>query len=214
MRLMIANSVVRLAALVLVAGPVAAQTSVGTGAGAFQMNDQIALEVEGDTQFTHTFTVGPGPALVLPVIGPIALAGVRRGEAEAYLTQQLGRYVKNPVVHAKVLVRLAVLGEVEHAGFYAVPAAAVVSDALMAAGGLTKDARLSGARIERGSQALWAGDALQEAVARGMTVEGMGLRTGDRIIVPKRGDAETTIRIIGMLAGIPAAIFVATRVIH
>jgi len=207
------KTIVRLAALMLLAGPAVAQTASGGGAAtsAFQPNDQILLEVEGDSQFTHAFTVGAGPALMLPVIGPIPLTGVRRAQVETYLTQQLKRYMKNPVIHAKVLVRLSVLGEVEHPGFYPVAADAPLSDALMAAGGPTKDAKFTGTRIDRIGRDGVAGSDLQEAIARGATVDGMGLRSGDQIIVPKRHDSESTFRIIGILAGIPAAILIATH---
>src|SRR6184192_249511 len=201
----------RLAALMLLAGPVA-QTATGAATSDFQINDQILLEVEGDSQFTHAFTVGAGPALMLPVIGPIPLAGVRRSQVEPYLTQQLKRYMKDPVVHAKVLVRLSVLGEVEHPGFYPVAADAPVSDALMAAGGPTKEAKFTGTRIDRIGRDGVSGSDLQEAIARGATVDGMGLRSGDQIFVPRRHDSESTFRILGILAGIPAAILIATHI--
>jgi protein involved in polysaccharide export with SLBB domain len=208
---MIQRMVVRLLALLLVTSPLAGQSATGAPQSEFAVGDQILLEVEGDTQFTHTFSVGPGPALLLPVIGAIPLAGVPRAQVEAYLSEQLGRYMKNPVVHAKVMVRLGVLGEVEHPGYYAVAAGAVVSDALMAAGGPTKDAKFTAARIEREGKGLYTGNAFQDAFAHGMTVEGLGLRTGDRIVVPRRADAESKWRIIGILMGIPAAILVATQ---
>jgi len=206
--------VVRLLAMLLLTSPLAGQTATRVPQGDFELGDQILLEVEGDSQFTHVFSVGVGPALTLPVIGAIPLSGVRRVDVEAYLGQQLARYMKNPMVHAKVLVRLGVLGEVEHPGYYAVAAGAVVSDALMAAGGPTKDAKFTAARIERGGKGLYEGNAFQDAFARGMTVEGLGLRTGDRIIVPRRTDAEAKWRIIGIIVGIPAAILVATQLHH
>jgi len=198
--------VVRLLALLLITSPLAGQTAPQAPQGDFEQGDQILLEVEGDTQFTRSFSVGPGPALTLPVIGVIPLKGVRRADVETYLSQQLGRYVKNPVVHAKVMVRLGVLGEVEHPGFYTVFSGAVVSDALMAAGGPTKDANFTGARIERDGRGLFVGNGFQDAFTRGLTIEGMGLRTGDRIVVPRRNDTERTVRIVGILVSIPIAI--------
>lgn len=203
---MIEKLVVRLVALLLVTSPLAGQAAPQAPQSDFEPGDQILLEVEGDTQFTHAFSVGPGPALTLPVIGVIPLKGIRRAAVETYLSQQLGRYVKNPVVHAKVMVRLGVLGEVEHPGFYAVPSGAVVSDALMAAGGPTRDAKFAGARIERDGNGLLEGGAFQDAFTRGLTIDAMGLRTGDRIIVPRRGDSERTLRMLGILVSIPVAI--------
>ena len=49
--------------------------------GDFQTGDQIALVVEGEEALTHNFVVEDGPALVLPTIGKIPLAGVRIAEA-------------------------------------------------------------------------------------------------------------------------------------
>jgi len=38
------------------------------------------------------------------------------------------------------------------------------------------------------------------------------LRSGDQIFVPRRHDSESTFRILGILAGIPAAILIATHI--
>lgn len=203
---MIERTVVRLLALLVITSPLAGQTAPQALPSNFEQGDQILLEVEGDTQFTHVFSVGPGPALTLPAIGSIPLKGIRRADVETYLSQHLGRYVKHPVVHAKVLLRLGVLGEVEHPGFYTVYSGAVVSDALMAAGGPTKDANFPAAKIERDGKGLYVGNGFQDAFTRGLTIEGMGLRTGDRIVVPRRNDSERTFRIIGILVSIPVAI--------
>src|SRR5206468_10703243 len=181
---MIERMVVRLLAMLLLTSPLAGQTATRAPQGDFELGDQILLEVEGDSQFTHVFSVGAGPALTLPVIGAIPLSGVRRVDVEAYLGQQLARYMKNPMVHAKVLVRLGVLGEVEHPGYYAVAAGAVVSDALMAAGGPTKDAKFTAARIERGGKGPKEGTASQDGLGRGWMGKGWGLGPAVGICVP------------------------------
>lgn len=182
--------------------------------GGFQVGDRILLQVEGDSQFTHTFTVGPGPALSLPVIGEISLVGVRRAEVEAHLTRELARYVRDPVVHAQALIRVSIMGEVEHPGFYSLPVDAVLADALMQAGGPTREAMVSAMRIERGGKPLFGADSLQLAFTRGLTVDQVGLRDDDRFVVPRltTHDTERTWRILGIiLATIPAAIYALTR---
>src|SRR6058998_3715231 len=137
------------------------QAMAQTRATGFQVGDRILLHVEGDSALSDTFTVVAGPALRLPIIGEIALAGVRRTDLEAHLTRELGRYIKDPVVQARALIRVSVVGEVTRPGYYAVPSDLVLADALMVAGGATKDARVDRLRILRGNASLWSGNALQ-----------------------------------------------------
>jgi len=172
-----------------------------TRATAFQAGDRILLHVEGDSALTDTFTVVVGPALRLPAIGEISLAGVPRADLEAHLTRELGRYIKNPVVQARALIRVSVLGEVTRPGFYAVPIDLVLADALMLAGGATQDARVDRLRILRGNSSLWSGNDLQTAIARGATLDELGVRAGDRIQVPGQRDPESKWRIVGIIVG-------------
>ncbi len=177
----------------------------------FQVGDRILLIVEGDSALTDTFTVVAGPAVELPVIGAVSLKGVPRSGLEAHMTQQLKRYIKNPVVHARALIRLSILGAVLRPGFYAVPTDLVLADALMVAGGPTQEARVDKMHIQRGGTRLWSGEKLQAAIASGATVDALGLRAGDWIDVPKGRDTESTVRILGALVAIPVAVCVITR---
>src|SRR3954470_21613746 len=99
-----------LAAAALLAAPARAQA--GKGTTPFQVGDRILLRVEGDSALSDTFTVVAGPALRLPAIGEISLAGVPRNGLEAHLTREIGRYINDPVVQARALIRVSVVGEV------------------------------------------------------------------------------------------------------
>ena len=177
----------------------------------FQVGDRILLLVEGDTILSDTFTVVAGPAIELPVIGTLSLAGVPRTGIDDHMRRELGRYLKNSTVHARPLIRLSIQGSVTHPGFYAVPTDLVLADALMIAGGPTQEARADKLRIHRGGGAIWAGPKLQAAIARGATLEDLGLRAGDRVEVPKGRDVESTVRIVGALVTIPIALCVLTK---
>ncbi len=177
----------------------------------FQVGDRILLLVDGDSTLTDTFTVVAGPAIELPVIGTVSLAGVARSGIEDHMRRQLARYLKDPVVHARALIRLSILGAVTRPGFYAVPTDLVLADALMVAGGPTQDARVEKLRVQRGADRLWSGAKLQAAIARGATLEDLGLRAGDRIDVPRGRDVESTVRIVGALVTIPVAVCVLTK---
>ncbi len=185
-----------IAAALFTAGPAAAQAPTTD----FQVGDRVLLRVEGDSALSDTFTVVAGPALRLPAIGEVSLTGVRRADLESYLTRELSRYLKDPVVHARALIRVSVLGEVVRPGFYAVALDLVLADALMVAGGPTQDARVDRLRILRGESALWSGSRLQGAIARGSTLGDLGLRAGDRIDVPGgRRDPESKWRLAGLV---------------
>ncbi len=170
-----------------------------TRATPFQVGDRVLLYVEGDSALSDTFTVVAGPALRLPIIGEIPLAGVSRADVETHLTRELGRYIKDPVVQARALVRVSVVGQVTRPGFYAVPTDLVLADALMLAGGATQEARVDRLRILRGNSALWSGTQLQTAIAQGATLDQLGIRAGDRIQVPGQRDPESKWRIAGMV---------------
>jgi polysaccharide export outer membrane protein len=197
-------------AAALLANGVAAQAP----ATAFQVGDRILLRVEGDSALSDTFTVVAGPALRLPAIGEISLAGVRRTDLEAHLTRELGRYIKDPVVQAHALIRVSVVGEVTRPGYYAVPIDLVLADALMLAGGATKDARVDRLSILRGNSSLWSGNQLQTEIARGATLDDLGVRGGDRIQVPGQRDPESKWRIAGILVTSLATVVTVIALTH
>jgi len=179
--------------------------------GDFRVGDRILLRVEGEAELSDTFVVGPGPALVLPGFGYVPVAGVLRSEIEEHLRAQLGTVLRNPEVHAQALLRVSVQGEVVHPGYFDLPASAPLSDALMAAGGTTNSALLRRMRIERNGTALIAKDALARAIADGTTLDRANLRAGDQFVVPRRHSADETLRFLGILITVPAAVYGMTR---
>ncbi|HEX7051962.1 MAG TPA: polysaccharide biosynthesis/export family protein [Longimicrobiales bacterium] len=152
--------------------------------GDFQVGDRIVLEVLGEEMLTDSFTVAMGRVLRLPLVGDISLKGVLRSELESYLTQQIGRYLKDPQVRARSLIRISVTGAVSSPGFYVVPSESLLTDVLMMAGGPGQNADLDDIRVERGDDEIWEGDPLQQAITEGRTLDQLSLQAGDRIIVP------------------------------
>lgn len=164
--------------------------------GDFTVGDRISLIVEGEQQLTDTFPVLPGRKLVLPAIGEIPLAGVLRSELPNYLRQQIGRFVVNPTVHARSLVRVYVSGSVGKPGFYVVPSESLLSDALMAAGGPGQRSNMRQLTISRGSRVIWAGDRLQEALREGRTLDQLSLRAGDQIDLPEKRSSNAFLQVL------------------
>jgi hypothetical protein len=184
------------------------------GLGDFQSGDRILLRVEGEAQLSDTFTVGPGRELTLPQIGAVPLEGLLRAELRSRMATTLARYLKDPVVTVRPLVTVLIEGEVARPGFYALAPEQPLSEVITAAGGLTQRAKTTGMRVQRESVTIWGGGQLQQAMGRGYSLDQLNLRAGDRILVPARGDAERTMRILAVLISIPLAAFTISRIAH
>lgn len=154
--------------------------------GDFQVGDRIVLRVRGGQFISDTLVVEPGRVIRVTDIGEIPLSGVLRSELQEHLGTELARYIREPQVEAQSLIRVAIMGDVNRPGFMVLPASMLLEDALMAAGGPSREADLDDLRIERGGERIWSGAALQEALVEGRTLDQLNLRAGDRIEVPRQ----------------------------
>ncbi len=147
------------------------------------------MRVDSEPALSDTFTVTTAGTVALPspVNHEIALRGVLRSELQSYLVQQLSQYLRSPAVRARALVRVSVQGGVVRPGYYAVPADALVADALMAAGGTLPTSKPGKMRLERGGDRLLDGKELAQAVAQGRTLDDLNVQDGDQLVVPKEG---------------------------
>ena len=152
--------------------------------GDFKVGDRIILDVQGQTDIPDTLTVQNGPKVTIPMMGDIPLGGVLRSELEGHMTDELKRYLRNPVVRATALVRLGIMGSVGSTGYYVLPADMLLTDALMEAGGPAASADMKKIRIERTGQVLWEGEELQSILADGRTLDQLNLRAGDQVVIP------------------------------
>lgn len=152
--------------------------------GDLRVGDRVLLQVEGEPQLPDTLAVEPGPAVTLPVLGRIPLRGVLRSELEDHLEEELGTFIRDPVVRAQALIRLSIQGNVGSPGFYTVPADMLVGEALMLAGGPTQSSDLDDVEIQRGERVLWSGDEIRDAMVDGRTLDQLNLRGGDQVRVP------------------------------
>jgi protein involved in polysaccharide export with SLBB domain len=170
--------------------------------GDFRVGDRIVLSVQGEPELPDSVAVEPGPRITLPLFGTIPLEGVLRSEVTAHLTEALSPFIRDPVVRATGLMRLAVVGQVARPGFYTMPAEILVSEALMVAGGPTTASNLGSIRIERGTTRLLEGEELQEAMRNGLTLDQLNLQAGDQLVIPERTTNRGTLGTIGLVTGI------------
>ena len=155
--------------------------------GDFFPGDRIYLEVRGLELPPDSIVVEQGPSVFLPNIGAISLRGVLRSELEGYLTEELARFIRDPVVRARAMIRLTMEGGVGRPGFHSFPADLPLGEAVMLAGGPIQNAELDKITVRRGDDQVLDRDEFQTAVAQGRSLDQLSIQPGDEVVVPVPG---------------------------
>ncbi len=193
------RSLIGIAALAFIVLPLTARAQEGDADG-FHVGDRIALTVDGPQALRDTLTVRDGLILTLAGLGDVHLAGVKRANIQAYLSQEIGKFIRDPIVHATALVRIAVLGQVSKPGFYTVPSDMVLSDVVMAAGGPTPTADLNRSVVKRGTTDVIQKDQVASALTSGTTLDQLHVAPGDALVVGEKATSpwDTVLKVIGV----------------
>ena len=173
--------------------------------GDFVPGDRIQLSVVSDTSLSGTFTVRSDTTITAPNIEPISLRGVLRSELEEHLTKEVARYLRNPTVTARSLVRIAVQGAVSRPGFYDLAPDSPASDIIVSAGGLADAGDIQKTVVQRGPDRLYDKDQVRDFFVASASIDQMGLHTGDQFSVGRRG-AANILPIVGAITGIAFAV--------
>ncbi len=181
--------------------------------GDYQVGDRIALSVQGHQELTDTFRVTDDRTIVLPQLGEVPLKGVLRSELQPTVASYIGRFIRDPEVRARTLIRITITGAVRTPGFFVVPSQALLSDVVMQAGGPVTGAGLTRMRIQRGQVTIWQGQALAQALGEGRTLDQLSLRAGDEVIVPEPKSGGHWTLILSTITGlvVPITVYALTR---
>jgi protein involved in polysaccharide export with SLBB domain len=169
--------------------------------GDFRVGDRILFSVQGEENLPDTLTVAPGQVVEMPLLGEISVAGVLRSEIRSHLTDEVSRFIRDPVVRANGLMRVSILGAVGNPGFYSMPAETVLGEAIMVAGGPAGNANLEAVQIRRGATVLMEDDLVFESFRQGLTLDQLNLQAGDQITVPDRRGTLATLSIVTGVVG-------------
>jgi protein involved in polysaccharide export with SLBB domain len=173
---------VALAGVVALAATLPLRAASADDAAAYRLGtgDKVRVTVFGEKDLSGDFDVNDQGMVALPLIGPTKLAGRTISEAEAQITQSLGKdYLVNPRVNVEVLNYrpFFILGEVQKPGSYPYVNGMTVVNAVALAGGYTPRANRGHIMVKRAAKAA-AGE--QEAG------EDAVILPGDVIRVPER----------------------------
>jgi protein involved in polysaccharide export with SLBB domain len=170
--------------------------------GDFVTGDRIVVIFRGDSARTDTLVVRSGQHVSFRTLPELSLEGVLRSELKDHLVQHVSRYLRNPQLIVIPLLRVSVLGQVTRPGYYPLSSDALVSDAIMAAGGPTPLADLERTRVSRGGRELLSEKELRVAMQNGRTLDDLGVHEGDEIVVGKRPERNWNLVISFITAGL------------
>lgn len=159
---------------------------ITTGSGGYTMRpgDVLRIEVWGRQELTGRFQVDELGNVNYPMLGAISTVGINVAELRDTLRTGLENLFADPFVTITPLFRLAVLGKVRDPGLYTVDPTLTVLDLVALAGGPSADGNLNGTRLLRGGEEIRVN--LRRQSLRGQTLQEMGVRSGDQIIVPRK----------------------------
>lgn len=174
--------------------------------GDFYVGDQLNIEMSGDSGSSGVMRVEFGRVLTLRGLPDFPMRGVLRSEAQEYLTTQVARYVKDPQLKVRPLIRLTVLGGIGRPGFYQLDADLLLSDALMLTGGISNGTDFKASKIRRNGIDIIDGETIAKAITEGRTLDQLNLRAGDEIEIGMKSKTNllTTLRTV---LAIPALVF-------
>jgi len=160
--------------------------------------DQLKMLMWGRINNTLNLTVGRDGSVSIPEIGPLQVAGLTFAQTKQLIEDHAGQItgVKVDVTMGKLkTIQVFVVGEVEQPGAYTVSALSHVSNALSAAGGITKIGSLRKVELRRGNQLVRTID-LYSLLLAGNEQGDEQLQPGDVIFVPVIGP------VVGMIGDV------------
>ncbi len=171
-------------------------------AGDFHVGDVVLLTVQEDQRWTDTFTVRPNQTIELPDIPAISLYGALYSEGPDRVRAALSEYLRDPEIQMETTKRVAMLGGVGSPGFYYISGPELLSQAIMLAGGPGQNARMDKVELRRGEEAI---ARLPSDIVQSMTLDELGVQSGDEIFVPTLEQANLFLRNIALVIGIAAS---------
>jgi polysaccharide export outer membrane protein len=166
--------------------PDPAQRVVGTVGSSLtlQPGDIVQIEVWGQEQYSGRFLIDETGVFQYPILGIVDTRTLTVAQLRDTLRTALEGLFTNPFVTITPLFRVAVLGEVRSPGLYTVDPTLSVLDLVALAGGTTPVGNLGKIRVLRsGAESRLS---FEEEALRGRTLQEVGVRSGDQVIVPRR----------------------------
>jgi protein involved in polysaccharide export with SLBB domain len=193
-----------LMALVVPAGaqsPVAEQSDPPMRPG-----DVVRVEIWREDDLSGEFHVDELGTLTLPLLGTKTVTGMTARELRDHLISKYRIQLNNPSIAVTPLRRVHVLGHVNRPGVYTVDPTTTLAGVIALAGGADASGDLRRIQLFRD------GSAYHHDAAADATLAGVDVRSGDQIMVGRRGWFErNTTFVISALLSVTSLVISITR---
>ncbi len=164
-------------ALVGLAAPLAAPLAAQAPAGALRPGDRIVVSRRDSVDEA---SIRPDGRVVLPLVGPLALAGLTPTAAEDSVVRALAAFSRRPDLRVVALRRIIVQGAVRRPDLYFTESTVGLAEALGMAGGVAEDGHRGRVDLYRDGQRVGRYDTRTPATLN------VPLQSGDLIVVAER----------------------------
>ena len=170
--------------------------------------DILVITVWGQEEYSGQFKVDETGRIPYPVLGEIDTRDKTMTQIREEIMAGLRRIFNDPFVTVNPRFSIAVLGEVRNPGLFPVDPTLTVLDAVAMAGGPNANGNINKIQLLRGGQTLEL--RFEPDDVGGLTLQQVGLRSGDQIKVARRAftgeDLRTLLTIVQVALSV--AIFV------
>jgi protein involved in polysaccharide export with SLBB domain len=152
--------------------------------------DELVIRSTGVLDFELRPTVDRDGQVVIPKVGPVSVAGIKRADLEKHLTQHISRSFRNFNLSATLgelrSIDVYVVGQARRPGKYTVSSLATLVNALFASGGPNANGSMRQIRLVRDNRPLVTFD-LYAFIGNGDKSKDVRLMPGDVIVFPSAG---------------------------
>jgi protein involved in polysaccharide export with SLBB domain len=158
--------------------------------------DLLRVSIWREQDLSGEFLVNERGVVTLPMLGDQSVTGIAVDQLRDALIAAYREQLRNPSITITPLRRVNVLGEVGKPGLYPVDPTISLAGAIAMAGGATPTGDLNRIRIIRDGQVL------HERVAAAESLTAADVRSGDQIVVDRRGwfDRNSTFLVSAILS--------------
>ena len=158
----------------------------------FQPGDAVRITVwdlsrleRSNLDLSQDYPINPEGFVILPIIGEVKVKGLTLYELSQTLEEKFKAHLIDPLVYVRPLIRITMQGAFNKPGAYHVDPSSSLWDVVAMANGPAPRCNWARMRVERGGRV--AIRDLLRSFEKGISLEEVGVESGDQIIAPMRG---------------------------